>query len=827
VIRTLLLAAFVLSLPVGLGLAQDATTNVGGFLIRVTDETAPVLQSTTIAENGVTITRVFNESVVYSTGFTIDPSGGAATESYTSGSGTATIISTASRTILDSETATTDYTAGDCADLSANALATITNAAVTNNSTQIAEGGGAGVPLLARTTTKIIEAGDPIDFTPTVLSGENLTFEIEGEPASSTFDDETGQLTKASVAHGTYHVKITASNTVEGLPYSHDLYFVIVAYDDLVEVDQAWADESSVESYGLLNSPYTVYRFTEDITFPGMGFYVVQPNVTLDLNGFELHYGGNNVTGGRGVNLYLSWANTEISPPFPGSSEAFNCVVVNGEIINDGTGDKTHGVGGFRANGIVVENMRITTDGKDSYSAFFNWGGTGGSWFLNNIFTANTTSTFDRHAGPANIVGAANVLAVGNLMIGGNSGFNIGANSVISENIVSQNSFATNGYSAFTYRTNNITITDNLFLPTNGRGILFNAGEDHVATDNVILHYDEPNDEYGAVLNAAAVRSRYDTINLTYSRNTSLGIGGGPRQGASTLYISSGGDGVSTFSDNDGTVILADSPSAVDYVQAVTLEGTGSVDIGATGPGLDVISNNTFRSNHYMLRVSGPDAYCIQDEPLTNNSWAKVDGDTAYADFFAAVDDKMNAISLTTAVRTAAEAQIAVIDTIVASEITGAPDEITGTSYDSVFWFTLDNSNGDGYTMLCDVIDSTYGAGIDATTYRYVTLYASAINVREGETSTIQILDGATPVADTAVTVTSDEGDVDAYTTDASGNVTITFYNFALTKANPTDSPIVETPRVTSSVAVFGYAIPATVTHATPPATIDIGALNP
>lgn len=103
------------------------------------DTTPPQYVSSTISSNGTNVVYVFDEAVAIAnaTGFTFTPSGGAATLTYVSGSGTTTISFTSSRAIESDETATTEYTSttGDVEDLYGNDLATFGSTAVTNNST--------------------------------------------------------------------------------------------------------------------------------------------------------------------------------------------------------------------------------------------------------------------------------------------------------------------------------------------------------------------------------------------------------------------------------------------------------------------------------------------------------------------------------------------------------------------------------------------------------------------------------------------------------------------------------------------------------------------
>ena len=106
------------------------------------DVTAPTLSTKTIAANGTTLTLAFNETVSIGAGgnggWTISPSGGAATLAYSSGSGTSSLVYTISRPIQFNETATVSYTqpTDGVEDTTGNDLVTFSGSSVTNSSTQ-------------------------------------------------------------------------------------------------------------------------------------------------------------------------------------------------------------------------------------------------------------------------------------------------------------------------------------------------------------------------------------------------------------------------------------------------------------------------------------------------------------------------------------------------------------------------------------------------------------------------------------------------------------------------------------------------------------------
>ena len=148
------------------------------------DTTPPTMSSATVASNGTTVTLAFNETVSVgaggSSGFVISPSGGAATISYSSGSGSSSLVYTASRTIYQGETLTIAYTqpGNGIEDSSGNDLASFSATSATNNSTQVAPSG----PTITSTS----------DDTPT--NGSSITI------SGSNFGATTGTLTAAGVS---------------------------------------------------------------------------------------------------------------------------------------------------------------------------------------------------------------------------------------------------------------------------------------------------------------------------------------------------------------------------------------------------------------------------------------------------------------------------------------------------------------------------------------------------------------------------------------------------------------------------------------------------
>lgn len=162
------------------GTPRSGTWDIGAYQYGGTaDTTPPTITSATINVGGDTLTLVFDEVVTVntSTGFTLGMSGGAAGLTYTSGSGTNTIVyAITGRNIDTAETGTLDYVtvANGIEDASGNDLASTgeTDVAVTNNST-----------YSPSATTYIVTVQSSGDCTVSPLTNQVI---VSGETASYT-----------------------------------------------------------------------------------------------------------------------------------------------------------------------------------------------------------------------------------------------------------------------------------------------------------------------------------------------------------------------------------------------------------------------------------------------------------------------------------------------------------------------------------------------------------------------------------------------------------------------------------------------------------------
>jgi len=685
----------------------------------------------------------------------------------------------------------------------------------------------AGADKIASVSSSLLLTGEVIVNATTNLS---VAWSKISGPGNAIFGNSSSVSSSVLFDQaGTYELQLAATN---GGLTSIDRVFVTVTASNTINIDQAWLDNPANQgtvngrTVYILKQAGKTYALQTDVSTKGTAFYIANKDITFDLNGHTITYNTDNLSGPNagddksathGVVLYLSYHNTEI-PTIAGAAESFNVAIKNGTIKNGGAGNLSHGIYGQRGNGALIEDIEIETNGKDSHTVYFKYDGTNGVTIRDSLLKTHTDTTFNRHAGPANVMVGGKLVAERNVLIGGNSGFNVLANSVINENVIGHTGFATNGYGVWLYRTSNVTITNNLILPTNGRGVLFNAGENMTVTGNVILHLEESNAEFGDNLNPPAVRSRYETKGINYSDNISLGIGGGSYTSASSLYISSYGSGTSTYANNDATTILVGTPDINHYAQPITLEGTGGSIAGGAGgsPGVDLIKNNNFKSNHVFVRVEGYDGYTEQSEPLKGNSFDWITGNVAYANFMAAVESKLSALGLGSNALAAAQTYIGGIDALIDGLISGQ-----GLQQGRAVWQTKYISHA-GTTTFADLIDSDWGNGVDpkSYTYAYSNLSSGAVRVREGFTQQVKIVNGSTPLSNTVVTVTTAQGDSYQATTDANGLATLTFYRFSIEKADASGAPFSIIDRTQSTITAGGKSI--VVNHSSVPSQINI-----
>jgi hypothetical protein len=178
----------------------------------------PSVSTRTVLTEGNTLRLVCSESVTIGAGgnggVTVTPSGGAATATYASGSGSTTLLYTLSRTLATSETLTCSYTQpgnGIEATTGGADLATFADAAVTNNTIN--------APTIGTATAT---GTDAIDLTWTDNASNETQFEaqydtadtFDVDPQTILVDTADAESTEAATlaADTTYYLRVRAKN---------------------------------------------------------------------------------------------------------------------------------------------------------------------------------------------------------------------------------------------------------------------------------------------------------------------------------------------------------------------------------------------------------------------------------------------------------------------------------------------------------------------------------------------------------------------------------------------------------------------------------------
>jgi hypothetical protein len=451
---------------------------------------------------------------------------------------------------------------------------------------------------------------------PTVTNNQSLTINYTSDGVAKSKDftltegANTLQITEADQAGN----QATLSFSVE--------YQVLPA--NVIVVDSTWIASNLREGALVFDQAGKTYQFTTDFRGAGTAIFVMASDVTIDLNGHTIFFGSNNQLGTMGINLFeayhpdISLGKDAANYTFatPNWNNANNLTVKNGTVQWEGTtGAWATAIGTTFGGPITVDNMHLVTGGQDGWTIN---SGSDQVTVSNTYAESFTSSTENRHQAPGNIGTGGTLIAYNNIVVGGNSALVAGSNSIIYNNILRQSGYATNGYGVFLYRNDNVQVYNNIIVPTNGRGIIFNAGTNHVAYDNLIVVHEAPNAEFGDSLNSPGFRLRYDTNNIQVYHNDVLAIGGGSNAAGSGLYLSDDADSINYIHDNEFRAILTTPPNGTDYANAITMEAQ---------LGQDVIENNIFASNNYLIRTNGYDGGVDTSAPLTHNTLQWVDGD--------------------------------------------------------------------------------------------------------------------------------------------------------------------------------------------------------
>lgn len=590
---------------------------------------------------------------------------------------------------------------------------------------------------------------------------------------------------------------ITQPEPQPTLPVEHEMP------EGAIEVNQAWISAHLTEGALFLEEAGKTYFFTTDFEAEGTAIFIMRDNITVDLNGHTIRFGSADRDGSMGINAFrarsASGAGSDdqnYSKTAEGWTHSPNgAVIQNGEIIWAGQNASwAAAIGGSYADGhVTISNMRLESGGRDGACVNFNWT----EVTVHDTYMLNhSESTADRHTGPATLNANAKMAAYNNIIIGGRMAINAGSNSEIYNNVLRQAGFATNGYGVGFYRMNDSKVYDNIIVPSNGRGIIFNAGENNEAYGNLIVVHERPNAEYPDALNAAGIRVRYDAVNNSIHDNQILAIGGGENLAASGLYLSDYPDGNNHYENNTVRAILTSPENISQYANAITMESQGTAQKASN----DIIQGNDFASNNYLVRLSGYDSGCYQ-EAIVDNSLNWVSGMDSYNWLVNALNDpkyNFNYDASNSYVKNDVKNQLL---NEVKQEVLGLVGAAPNNQNRETFY------TGYHGESVITLIDTRAGSSVGM---RPEDVYVGrtdqgVIDIRVGhsvdvvaKTSSGQVL------ANKTITVTDNTGNVYSGVTDSQGKATLNVIDYSLYKS-PAGTSVSQQNRSGQSARIDGY----------------------
>ncbi len=609
----------------------------------------------------------------------------------------------------------------------------------------------------------------------------------------------------------------------------------LFAQGNVINVDDAWIQQNLSEGALFFNAAGATYVFQTDFTAEGIAVFITADNITVDLNGHTIIFGTSDRNGTIGIYPFrqrsaskLGSDDVNYSRTAQGGSGGRNTLIKNGKVIWGGkNGTWAAAIGGMYAQSpLTIQNMYLESGGRDGACVHASWA----NIIIHDSYLVNkSTSTENRHEGPATIKGSGKIVAYNNIVIGGNSAIVCGPNSEIYNNLLRHSSFATNGYGVWLYRNSGVSIYNNLILPTNGRGILFNAGSNHVARDNLIVVHELPNQEYGERLNPPAFRIRYDADNNKFYNNKCLAIAGGENTAGSGAYLSIHGGMHNYIYDNEFRAILTSPPNDIEYANAITFEEQGKIDNFAQ----DVIKNNIFASNNYILRLAGYDGGCYQ-EAIENNTLKWIDGNETYDWFVKAIDASQYNFPLDPNNTYVTPQVLQDLKNEIKAEvqrlISGQPNNRERSTFFTGYYV---------YDAFITLMDTKHAAdvGLDVADVYVQTAEGSENNILIGHSLYVKALDAnGNPIPNRPVYVKDNTGNTFTGQTNNSGVARLELIDYALVKARNASTVRKET-RSDHQATIAGLgtvSLPTDITdNASNPyelhfsGTIDVGAIPP
>lgn len=312
-------------------------------------------------------------------------------------------------------------------------------------------------------TSQTLEPPDPnVEFSPGVgvVTGNRVTVTVTFEPS------QVGDYRGVILLH------------FEGLP-DYDVHLTGSALNSI--------PTRTVSSCGELSENGATYTLDPpgeitEISAPGRCIYITGSNITFDMNGNTIRYGGNGANEQYGIHIYGA-----------------NTVVKNGKVLQDtGAGDDSHGImmNGPSTN-TIIEYMEVYVSSHDSKNITAPYHA-GLLDFRNNTLDSDVVTITSRHQWDGKVI--STVPAVGNAdtlarygvhdnVIDGGAQAGIvisGDGSQVYGNIIKQNAYWTNDFSVGLKDHlgigKGIEVFDNVMEPYSGRGM-------HILFKNNLVHH--------------------------------------------------------------------------------------------------------------------------------------------------------------------------------------------------------------------------------------------------------------------------------------------------------------------------------------------------
>ena len=412
----------------------------------------------------------------------------------------------------------------------------------------------------------------------------------------------------------------------------NQLFFILILMSTILPAAAPAATEPVTKCAAALAAAGTTYQLQNDLDCPGTAIWILNDNITLDLNDHTILYGSGNLDNSYGIALPASYARVE----FENKSGSHNNITIkNGSITQNGSGSDGHGIVVRNGDHLEISALVIKVHGPDANGIRAEYAGGNMVIHDNRVDDAATTIT-SRHQGEA----AINLLNVGEgklriynntitdspqygIRVAGKSATQYPLAQIYGNNISHWAHYANPYAISLDSKIQYADVYQNSVNTSQGRGI-------HIQCSNSKIH------DNTIVAAQGAMPPEYPTYNWTHGIKIE-GLGGiSPKNNkiyGNTITVSAKPDGnaigisISLEDGQSGNEIFGnmitanyDAAHADRYSTGVQLLGTGS-------SGLQIF-DNIFQSQNRQVFIFYDGA---RDVTFKRNIWRKLPGATDYA----------------------------------------------------------------------------------------------------------------------------------------------------------------------------------------------------